>query len=98
MSRQPRARHEYASIQERALRSRPLRILGVNSMFPLITETYIHDELHSLEQLGAELAWFRQNRVPSPMTVSHSRSTKTLSRPSRSCAPTSSSCTGRRSR
>ena len=48
----------------------PPRILGVNSMFLLITETYIHDELHSLEQLGAELAWFRQSRVPSPLKVS----------------------------
>jgi glycosyltransferase involved in cell wall biosynthesis len=66
----PDARVDYVRVQQRALRRRPLRVLGVNAMFPLVTETYIHDELHALEQQGARLAWFRAQPAPAPMPVS----------------------------
>ena len=47
-----------------------LRILGVNEMFPLISETYIREELASLLPFGADLAWYRkQEIVPAPMPV-----------------------------
>jgi hypothetical protein len=67
---QPETRREYVRVQQRVLRRRPLRVLGVNAMFPLVTETYIHDELHALEQQGAQLAWFRAQPAPAPMPVS----------------------------
>jgi hypothetical protein len=46
-----------------------LRILGVNDMFPLISETYIRGELISLAQFGADIAWYRSMAVPAPMPV-----------------------------
>ena len=46
-----------------------LRILGVNDMFPLISETYIREELGSLVQFGADIAWYRRDPGPAPMPV-----------------------------
>ena len=51
--------------------ARPPRVLGYNAMFPLITETYIHDEVQALAQNGAEIAFCCGNRVPSPMPVEY---------------------------
>ena len=48
----------------------PLRVLGFNEMFPLISETYINDELEALALNGAELAWYRDSPSISPMPVS----------------------------
>lgn len=48
----------------------PLRVLGCNQMFPLISETYIADELDALVLNGAELAWYRDSPSISPMPVS----------------------------
>jgi glycosyltransferase involved in cell wall biosynthesis len=47
----------------------PLRVLGCNEMFPLISETYIYDELEALALGGAELAWYRDSPSISPMPV-----------------------------
>jgi hypothetical protein len=47
----------------------PLRVLGCNQMFPLMSETYIHDELEALALNGAELAWYRDSPSISPMPV-----------------------------
>jgi glycosyltransferase involved in cell wall biosynthesis len=47
----------------------PLRVLGYNEMFPLISETYIYDELGALVLNGAELAWYRDSPSISPMPV-----------------------------
>jgi glycosyltransferase involved in cell wall biosynthesis len=44
-------------------------VLGVNTMFPLISETYIHEELSSLVPHGTEIAWFRHEAGPAPMPV-----------------------------
>jgi glycosyltransferase involved in cell wall biosynthesis len=48
----------------------PLRVLGCNEMFPLMSETYIHDELEALALGGAELALYRNSPSISPMPVS----------------------------
>jgi glycosyltransferase involved in cell wall biosynthesis len=48
----------------------PLRVLGCNEMFPLMSETYIHDELEALALNGAELALYRNSPSISPMPVS----------------------------
>jgi glycosyltransferase involved in cell wall biosynthesis len=47
----------------------PLRVLGCNQMFPLMSETYIRDELEALVLSGAELAWYRDSPSISPMPV-----------------------------
>ncbi len=46
-----------------------LRILGVNQLFPLISETYIREELTALVQFGVDIAWYRHTRGPAPMAV-----------------------------
>lgn len=51
------------------LDGRPLRVLGYNSLFPLLPETYIDDEMHVLAAEGAELAWYTLTWAPSPVTV-----------------------------
>ncbi len=48
----------------------PLRVLGCNEMFPLMSETYIYDELEALALNGAELALYRNSPSISPMPVS----------------------------
>lgn len=51
-------------------RHRALRILGYNQQFPLLSETYIPDELGALAaHTGAEIAWARKNRAVAPMRV-----------------------------
>jgi glycosyltransferase involved in cell wall biosynthesis len=52
-----------------AQRDGRLRILGVNDMFPLISETYVREELNSLVQFGADIAWYRRAPGPAPMPV-----------------------------
>jgi hypothetical protein len=47
----------------------PLRVLGCNEMFPLISETYIQEELEALTLNGAELAWYRDSPSISPMPM-----------------------------
>jgi glycosyltransferase involved in cell wall biosynthesis len=51
-------------------RTCPLRVLGCNEMFPLISETYIEEELEALALGGAELAWYCDSPSisPTPMT------------------------------
>ena len=49
--------------------SRPLRLLACNWMFPLVSETYILEELHSLVPHGAELAFYREEVPPGPMPI-----------------------------
>jgi hypothetical protein len=54
-----------AKVQE----ARPLRVLGYNSMFPLISETYIQDEMEALAQQGADLAYYRKHEPMVEMPV-----------------------------
>ena len=56
-------------VRARVHRTRPLRVLSHNAMFPLLSETYIHEEMSALEANGAEIA-FNSVQVPiSPMAV-----------------------------
>ena len=48
---------------------RPLRVLAYNSLFPLVPETYIADEMKGLTDNGAVLAWCTDRWSPSPVTV-----------------------------
>ncbi len=61
--RRPRPQPSFTS------RDGHLRILGVNAMFPLISETYVREELLSLVPFGADIAWYRSMSVPAPLPV-----------------------------
>jgi len=68
----PRRRRPQPSVTFPKINGR-LRILGVNELFPLISETYIREEVISLVPFGADVAWFRhapgpaQQPVPEPV-------------------------------
>jgi glycosyltransferase involved in cell wall biosynthesis len=56
-------------IREKLARDRPLRVLAYNSLFPLVPETYIADEVKALSDNGAALAWCTHKWSPSPVRV-----------------------------
>jgi glycosyltransferase involved in cell wall biosynthesis len=58
-----------AAVRARMLRQRPLRVLAYNSLFPLVTETYIADEMKALTDNGVLLAWCTKIWSPSPVKV-----------------------------
>jgi len=58
-----------AAVLARLTPSRPLRVLAYNSLFPLVPETYIKDEMKALTDNGAVLAWCTDRWSPSPVTV-----------------------------
>jgi glycosyltransferase involved in cell wall biosynthesis len=58
-----------ARIRERLLRDRSLRVLAYNSLFPLVPETYIADEMKALTDNGAALAWYTDRWSPSPVRL-----------------------------
>lgn len=56
-------------VRARVHRTRPLRVLSHNAMFPLLSETYIYEEMLALQHNGAEIA-FNSVQVPeAPMAV-----------------------------
>lgn len=56
-------------VRARIHRTRPMRVLSHNAMFPLLSETYIHDEMTALERNGARIA-FNSVQVPvAPLPV-----------------------------
>lgn len=58
-----------AQVRSRIVREHPLRVLAYNSLFPLVTETYIADEMAALTVNGVELAWYTDRWSPSPVNV-----------------------------
>ncbi len=58
-----------SEVRSRARQRRPLRVVAYNALYPLITETYIGDELAALQRAGVELVAARGRVGPSP-TVS----------------------------
>jgi hypothetical protein len=62
---------DMAVIGRRARRTRPLRIVGHNSLYPLITETYIGDELEALRRNGIDIVLSRNEPavVPTPSRI-----------------------------
>lgn len=66
-----RVRSAGATAPVAALDGRPLRVLAYNSLYPLLPETYIEDEMHVLVGQGAQLAWYTLTWAPSPVTVRH---------------------------
>jgi glycosyltransferase involved in cell wall biosynthesis len=69
MSDEPGAIEGYRVVRRRLLRRSRLRVLASNQMFPLVTETYINDELEALVDQGVELAYYRDMHSPAPMPV-----------------------------
>jgi glycosyltransferase involved in cell wall biosynthesis len=58
-----------ARVRASLRRRRPLRVLGVNAQFPLLSETYIADELGALAANGAQLGFVRIRKPVAPMRV-----------------------------
>lgn len=58
-----------SAVRLRMLRDRPLRVLAYNSLFPLVPETYIAEEMKALTDNGAVLAWCTDRWSPSPVRV-----------------------------
>ena len=58
-----------ATVLARMRPAHPLRVLAYNSLFPLVPETYIADEMKALTDNGAILAWCTDRWSPSPVTV-----------------------------
>jgi glycosyltransferase involved in cell wall biosynthesis len=65
----PRAHADTGAEPVAQLDGRPLRVLAYNSLFPLLPETYIGDEMHVLTAHGAQLAWYTLTWAPSPVTL-----------------------------
>jgi glycosyltransferase involved in cell wall biosynthesis len=65
--------HDYGASESaarvRMLRRRPLRVLAYNALFPLVTETYIPDEMRALTANGFTLAWCTVHPSDSPVEV-----------------------------
>lgn len=51
-------------------RTVPLRVLAYNSLYPLVTETYIGEEVKALTDRGATVAWYTDIPIPTPMALS----------------------------
>jgi len=68
----PDAMHQNAGdievVRANARRRRPLRVVAANSLYPLITETYIGDELEGLRRHGVEVVLARGQRGPTECT------------------------------
>jgi glycosyltransferase involved in cell wall biosynthesis len=58
-----------AMILSRKLRENSLRVLAYNSLFPLVSETYVGDEMHALTENGMILAWCTDRWSQSPVRV-----------------------------
>jgi glycosyltransferase involved in cell wall biosynthesis len=58
-----------AAVRAKLLASRPLRVLAYNSLFPLVPETYIAEEMHALSDNGIALAWMTEQLTPSPVRL-----------------------------
>ena len=56
-------------VRSRIHRTRPMRVLSHNAMFPLVSETYIHEEMLALEANGAEIAFNSVQEPRSPLPV-----------------------------
>jgi hypothetical protein len=56
-------------VRSRVHRTRPMRVLSHNAMFPLVSETYIHEEMLALEANGASIAFNSIQEPSSPLPV-----------------------------
>ena len=56
-------------VRARSHRSRPLRVLSYNAMFPVISETYIHEEMSALAAQGASIAFASAQTSVSPFPL-----------------------------
>ena len=56
-------------VRARTHKSRPMRVLAHNAMFPLISETYIHEEMSALEAQGARIGFSAAQHSISPFPI-----------------------------
>jgi glycosyltransferase involved in cell wall biosynthesis len=65
----PKGEEDRDRVLARVRQAKTLRILGYNSIFPLFSETYIEEELETLADHGAEIAYCRGEQAKFPMPV-----------------------------
>ena len=65
----PNAVRGLAAVRAKVLRARPPRVLAYNLIYPLVSETYIGEELAALTRHGAQLAYCRVLGSPAPVPV-----------------------------
>ena len=56
-------------VRSRVHRTRPMRVLSHNAMFPLISETYILEEMTAIEANGGQIAFNSVQEPTSPLPV-----------------------------
>ena len=56
-------------VRSRVHTTRPLRVLSYNAMFPLMSETYIEEEMLALEAAGAQIAFAAFEQSVSPYEI-----------------------------
>jgi glycosyltransferase involved in cell wall biosynthesis len=69
LSKRPAYFHENRILRSRAHTTRPLRILCYNALFPLMSETYIEEEMLSLEAAGASVGFASFSESVSPYPI-----------------------------
>lgn len=57
------------TVRARVHTTRPLRVLSYNALFPLMSETYIEEEMLALEAQGASIAFAAWGRSVSPYPI-----------------------------
>jgi glycosyltransferase involved in cell wall biosynthesis len=69
ITRSGRPAADGSQVRARARRRHPLRVLSYNSLFPLVPETYIAEEMKALTDNGAALAWCTDRWAASAVSV-----------------------------
>jgi glycosyltransferase involved in cell wall biosynthesis len=69
ISRSGKVTDAVSTVHTKMRRLCPIRVLGYNSLYPLLPETYIGEEMKALTDHGATLAWYTDQWSPSPVTV-----------------------------
>lgn len=71
ISADPMAFVDGRAVARRARSTRPPRVLAYNALFPLISETYIEEEIEGLAAEGADVAYCTHAPSAAPMVVAH---------------------------
>jgi glycosyltransferase involved in cell wall biosynthesis len=69
ISDQPDRMRHLVQIWSRIHTIRPMRVLSYNAMFPLLSETYIHEEMVALKDNGADIAFTSLLEPISPFPI-----------------------------
>ena len=71
MGDRPNREQEIQFMRARVHTTRPMRVLSYNSLFPLLSETYIEEEMLALEAAGAQIAFVSVEQSVAPYPLRH---------------------------